>query len=39
MYYSKPFNSNYTEFVGYGTFEKLIWTSNEGNTIKNKTRK
>ena len=37
MYYSKSFYSNYTEFVGYETCDKLIWTSGEGlrntNTI------
>ena len=27
MYSFKSFNSNYMEFVGYDTCEKLIWTS------------
>ena len=26
MYYSKSFYSNYTEFVGYETCDKLLWT-------------
>ena len=30
MYYSKGFNSIYMEFVGYGTYYKLIWKSGEG---------
>ena len=39
MYYSKCFNHNYTEFVGYETCEKLIWTSGEGCRNKNITSK
>ena len=27
MYYSKYFNSNYLEFFGYETCDKLIWKS------------
>ena len=30
MNYSKCFNSNYMELVGYETCDKLIWTSGEG---------
>ena len=37
MYSSKCLNSDYMDFVGYETREKLIWTSGEGcintNTI------
>ena len=37
VYYSKGFNSNYMEFVGYETYDKLMWTSVKGyrktNTI------
>ena len=37
MYSSKGFNSNYMDFVGYETCDRLIWTSGEGcintNTI------
>ena len=39
IYSSKYFNSKYTEFVGYDTCEKLIWTSGEDNIIKNEIRK
>ena len=37
MYYTKGFNSNYKEFVGYETCDKLIFPSGKGfrntNTI------
>ena len=36
MYSSKIFNSNYIEFDGYETNEKLIWTSGEGCINTNK---
>ena len=36
MYSSKYFNSNYMEFVGSDKCDKLIWTSGEGNIIRNK---
>ena len=35
MYYSKGFNSNYVEFVGYETCENLIWTSGKDCRITN----
>ena len=35
MCYSKYFNSNYIEFVDYGTRDKLICTSGEGLINKN----
>ena len=30
MHSSKCFNYNYTEFIGYETCDKLIWTSGKG---------
>ena len=29
MYFSKSFNSNYMEFVGVETRDKLMWTSSK----------
>ena len=39
MYYSKGFNSIYMEFVGYGTYYKLIWKSVKGYRNTNAIRK
>ena len=39
MYYSKPFNYNYAQCVGYDTCDKYIWESGEGIAITNKTSK
>ena len=36
VYASQESNSNYMEFVGSDKCDKLIWTSGEGNTIRNK---
>ena len=30
MYFYKAINSNYIEFFGYDTSDKLIWTSGKG---------
>ena len=35
MFSSKYFNSNYMEFVGYETCDKLIWTPGKGFRNKN----
>ena len=35
MYSYKCFNSDYMEFVGYETYEKLIWASSKGCINKN----
>ena len=36
MYSSQCFKSDYMEFVGYDTCDKLIWASGEVSTNKNK---
>ena len=39
MYPYNYFNCNYMELVGYGTCDKLIWTSSGGCRNKNKISK
>ena len=39
MYYSKVFNSNYMQFVGYETCDNLIWKLGEGYINKTTIRK